>query len=425
MENKETENLNALISKFEIGDYNQSIALGQKFTKDFPQNGTGWNVLGLSLKANGDLEEAIKIFKFLIKVLPKNAAYVANLGNSYMLVGRIQEGIRSLKKAISLEPKLVNAIEALGLAYTEIGREKDAARLFAQVIKLDSSNQRSPYYLGNLYLNDKNWAEAEKYLRISQFGLSQSHILECLLCLDKRQEFKFHYKKLTESGVRNPLIGGLISHAKELYGGEIDNNFCNDPIDFIFVDRIEETDGLTKEVMEKLIAYHYSRKNSYRGQNLLHNGAQSSGNIFLTDEPFVKGLKLAIESKITRYRKIYANRNEGFLSHWPDKYDLFGWMVSMKSGGKLDAHNHKEGWLSGSLYLSLPDKKDKKNIDGNIAFSNVGPRYPVIDTPIAKKVVDINERDICLFPSSLFHETIPFSSEKERISFAFDVIPRG
>ena len=37
--------------------------------------------------------------------------------------------------------------------------------------------------------------------------------------------------------------------------------------------------------------------------------------------------------------------------------------------------------------------------------------------------MEINKRDLCLFPSSLFHYTIPFEPEEERISFAFDVMP--
>ena len=31
--------------------------------------------------------------------------------------------------------------------------------------------------------------------------------------------------------------------------------------------------------------------------------------------------------------------------------------------------------------------------------------------------------DLVLFPSSLYHRTIPFDSEKERLSLAFDVVP--
>jgi len=422
MSQGEKENLEKLIRSYESRDYDQAIEVGRKFTEKFAHNGTGWNVLGLSYKANGELNEAIKIFKFLIKALPKNAAFVSNLGNTYMLIGRIQDGIQCFKKAVKLQPKLVNAIEALGLAYTEIGRDKDAAKCFARVIQLDPTNQSSAYYLGNLYLNDRNWVKAKDCLNSIDFGLSQSHILECFLCLDRRSEFELHYTKLRDEGYCNPLIGGIVTHAQEFYETKFENIFCDNPISYVQQARVEERDGFTESLRNQLITYHNRGKNDYRGQNLLHNGKQSSGNIFLLNEPFVADLRKCIEAKIEQYRQVYRESRAGFLANWPKEYLLYGWIVSIKEGGNLDAHNHKEGWLSGSLYLSLPDKKGN---DGNIAFSNVGPRYPAIDAPIEKKVVDINERDICLFPSSLFHETIPFSSEKERISFAFDVIPRN
>ena len=40
------------------------------------------------------------------------------------------------------------------------------------------------------------------------------------------------------------------------------------------------------------------------------------------------------------------------------------------------------------------------------------------------KIVDINKGSLVLFPSSLFHRTIPFISQEERHSIAFDLIPK-
>ena len=40
-----------------------------------------------------------------------------------------------------------------------------------------------------------------------------------------------------------------------------------------------------------------------------------------------------------------------------------------------------------------------------------------------QEIKDIYQGDLVMFPSSLFHHTLPFESQEERISFAFDVIP--
>ena len=90
----------------------------------------------------------------------------------------------------------------------------------------------------------------------------------------------------------------------------------------------------------------------------------------------------------------------------------------MNYGGNLSSHIHKEGWISGSIYFKLP-KKIKPN-EGNIVFTQTGPHYPNIDN--SKEVIlDIAEGDICLFPSSTFHYTVPYSSEEQRICLAFDL----
>ncbi len=411
-----------IVKYFTAKDFEQVVELGKKFTKDFADNGAGWNLLALGYKNTGNVEKAIRIFKAMIKSAPKTAMYHSNLGNAYTAIGKIRQGITCFKQALKLEPSAINAIEALGLAYLEINKTGDAIKCFKRVVKLDPNNKASLYYLANIYLTDRNWEKARRYLPKTSHRLSKSHYLECLLALEEKEEFFSKYQELSSEGIVDPLIGSVISHGEQLFGVPINNTFCNNSLDHIYLGRIGSEDGFSDELAQQLIDFHHSNKNDYRSQNLLKNGFQSSGNLFLLKEPFVPELMLAIEHQIERYRQNFQTSGQGFLTLWPEKYSLFGWMVSINSEGNLDAHMHKEGWLSGSFYLSLPETEAASD-DGKIAFSLCGPRYPAGDTVFEKRVLDIKQRDICMFPSSIFHETIPFKGEKERISFAFDVIP--
>ena len=94
----------------------------------------------------------------------------------------------------------------------------------------------------------------------------------------------------------------------------------------------------------------------------------------------------------------------------------------MKSGGFLKWHNHKEGWISGSFYLQVPERRCDDN-SGSIAFTNKGPLYPQKEKLFQTKTYKVETRDICIFPSSIFHSTIPNNSHKERIVFVFDIFP--
>ena len=127
--------------------------------------------------------------------------------------------------------------------------------------------------------------------------------------------------------------------------------------------------------------------------------------------------------KIKEYKQKFQHSDEGFIRNWPATYTLRAWMISMKSGGYLEQHNHEYGWITGSFYLQIP--KDYKNVnEGNIAFSYQGSKYPSKGSSFNLTIKEMAVRDICIFPSSLFHQTIPFTSTEERICFVFDLVQK-
>ena len=55
------------------------------------------------------------------------------------------------------------------------------------------------------------------------------------------------------------------------------------------------------------------------------------------------------------------DKNSIFVKQFPKTVDfnISSWYVKMQSGGHLDSHIHEEGWVSGSVYLSMPKEKKK------------------------------------------------------------------
>ena len=158
---------------------------------------------------------------------------------------------------------------------------------------------------------------------------------------------------------------------------------------------------------------------SNRKQPLLVNGYQTSGNLFDMKNSFTEEIQKAIRLEIEKYRINFKNSNEGLIKKWPTDYSLYGWLISMKSGGKLKPHIHENGWLSGSLYINIPPKIMAES--GNLVVS-LGEETDATDTRInLKKVIDVATGSLVLFPASLTHYTIPFEAEEDRIVLAFDV----
>ena len=127
--------------------------------------------------------------------------------------------------------------------------------------------------------------------------------------------------------------------------------------------------------------------------------------------------------EIQTYRKQFQSSNEGFIKNWPSDYTLFGWLISMDSGGELRPHMHERGWISGSIYINVPIKKNSSD-DGNLVVCIDENSALTDDEERLKKTIDVYTGALCLFPASLLHYTIPFKSDEKRIVFAFDLVPK-
>ena len=83
---------------------------------------------------------------------------------------------------------------------------------------------------------------------------------------------------------------------------------------------------------------------------------------------------------------------------------------------------HPKGWISSALYIAVPDEVAGATDDaGYIQFGapedKLGLNLPSVRTvkPEVGKLV--------LFPSYMWHGTVPFESSQSRITVAFDIVP--
>jgi hypothetical protein len=99
-------------------------------------------------------------------------------------------------------------------------------------------------------------------------------------------------------------------------------------------------------------------------------------------------------------------------------------MKRTRRGGHLDAHIHEGGWVSGVLYLALPEPRQLPE-EGCLELGLHGDDYPLRTDPaqFPSRIVPIRTGDIVLFPANLFHRTLPFTDDAERFCVAFDLRP--
>ena len=416
--------INSLVENYQNRDYKSLVNNAQQYVEKNNSSAMAWNLLALGYRYTNNVEAALKIYEDLLRLNPGNFLLSTNLGNLYMAIGKISKAIDCFEVAFKKEPNHVSNLEALAIAYQDTGRNKEAIDCFKKVLALDEGKESARYHLARMLVRLNYYSEAIEHFDKTNYGLSKSHLLECLYYLGDKDKFYEHYRELINRKIINPLMASLGSHASIRFNiSNKENPFCSDPFNYIKKQNITDNNELNDDLISSILEFHKSGESDPKSQPLLSNGKQSSGNIFLNQRDDIQLLKKILENKVKNYLKEFSTSNEGFIINWPKNFKIYGWLVSISSGGKLSAHIHKEGWLSGSLYFKMPSKKTKN--EGNIVFSLDGANYPTDGKKFDKKSVDVNKGDLVLFPSSLFHHTIPFKSNEERVTFAFDIIPQN
>ena len=95
------------------------------------------------------------------------------------------------------------------------------------------------------------------------------------------------------------------------------------------------------------------------------------------------------------------------------------WSVRLQSHGHHVNHVHPMGWMSSAYYVDLPKNMSGNDKQGWIKF---GEPNLNIDQP-AEHYVEPKAGRLVLFPSYMWHGTVPFVGPDTRLTLPFDVVP--
>jgi len=84
-------------------------------------------------------------------------------------------------------------------------------------------------------------------------------------------------------------------------------------------------------------------------------------------------------------------------------------------------HIHPMGWLSSAFYVEVPTSPADDPTAGWIKFGE--PGNPTTPKLAAEHFVQPQPGTLVLFPSYMWHGTVPFASDERRLTMAFDIRP--
>ena len=398
--------------------YQQAIKMKPKFFEAYGN-------LGTVLQRQGKLDEAIASYQKGLKINSQDARGYFNLGTVLRDKGLLADAVSAYQQALKLFPNYTDAHNNLGETLRDQGNMQEAVKSYQAALALNSSHANANYNMAEFLYLAKKYDEAISYFERSQLDDWQERRLYCLYKAEKFDAFKANRDALA-GGTKNisPFLATLSTHYSINFNAPDPYNFCKNGLDFVYQNNIlDKNSALLKDLLNDI----HSADIAERKQGRLTNGQQSAGNLFKRPEASFRGLAELIKKEFLSYKSKFADADCELIHSFPSELEFTSsWYVKMQQGGHLSAHIHELGWISGAVYLAMPTPK-AGSVEGAFEYGTHGDDYPInppknhTSFPVANVMPKVG--DIVLFPSSLFHRTIPFNSFEERICIAFDLKP--
>jgi len=417
----------------------------------------------VALKQAGRFDEAIAALERALMLRPGAPVTLANLGSCLIAADRPGEAEAPLRAAVAAKPDHVEAWNNLGVALARTGRPADADQAYARALALRPGYAEAALNrvdtLARLDRNDEAASIARAVLAslpghpraanqlaglrdkagdltgaitlyrqaLEQGGLNHPigiNLAMALLRADQPGEALALCDRLLAASpsITTPLA--LKCAALERLGDSAALDALMGLDRFVTVIDIETVPGFDTldafhAALEAELAAHPSL--TFEPEGLVTRAGRQSDELAGAETPALAALGALARDALARHTATVGEGDHPWLRARPDRWALTLWGTILSPGGEVGAHIHAPNWLSGVYYPSFPNAVAEAG-EGWFAIGTLpaalgGGGTPRLREPAAGRMI--------LFPSFLWHATLPFGGTDPRISFAFDLVPEG
>jgi tetratricopeptide (TPR) repeat protein len=421
---------------------------------------------GLTLGALERYDEAAAALERALALRPESAEAHFALGNNLKGTLRFDEALDAFWRVIELQPRHGEAHDALNRLAWEAGRKDlflksfahvrergndDPALLFAEAqfrFQADESHAAEPLLRRALCI-DAGHASANALL--GRIMARQGKFEESFLAFEKatsvapeagayRNEFGYALlqgndatralAQFEAAQAANPLdqlaLGGLCLAYRAL--GDSRYHRLVDIERFVRVYPLRVPRGYAdaraynEALAEELAKLHTTTSEPL--EQTLRGGTQTAGLLFSNKSKMIEEVRDAIAEAVGAYiAEMPRDAAHPLLSRKQAEFDFtHSWSCKLRSSGFHTNHVHPMGWISSAYYVSLPDAlDDAAKRQGWLKFGQSHLELGGDDVP--EHFVRPAVGHLVLFPSYVWHGTVPFQSSSDRLTIAFDVVP--
>ncbi len=383
----------------ELGALGYAVASFQKALDINPDSAEAHNNLGNVLKERRWLDDAAECYKKAIAIKPDLAEAHNNLGNVFHDLGRLEEAEVSYRRGLEMKPDDIDTLIELGKVLRDIGfghrRGPDDVlpelNFAAAAARENQDDPKSKQALWDEVLGYADRVLAQEPGNTSALGLKTTAFVGS--GRDEEGLFLSDFERFMQI------------ETVSVPPGYPDLKTFNEAL----VQRLDSDPDLIEQPHEQ------SMSGGKRIYNLQRDGENS---------PIHHLLKI-YDDALVRYLDTHPiDPEHPFLAQRPKKWikDVFGniW----KGQGHVRSHIHPDSWITACYYAKLPDVMATEN-ERHQAWIEFGrpPDYLANKPDPAFPVYQPVEGMLVMWPSYLYHQTIPFQSTGIRSSLPCDFVP--
>lgn len=346
---------------------------------------------------------------------------------AHLKAGRPAEAERALRAVLAADPRQPQALHQLGLLARRAGQTQPALALLERAVAADPNSATAQADLGNLRQESGALAAAVAAYRQAMalrpgWTAPAANLAAALLKLGR-------FDEVLEALA--PLLAQQPTHAHALayriqalweLGRDEEARALQGLESLVFAERLT-TDVADSDLAAEIAAHPTLTQQADPTRRAVRSGAVT-GNILApplgpATVAFLNSLQTLLADWIQR---LPSDPGHPWLAVKPTRWQLLGWGNLLRGAGHQAPHIHNLGWLSGVYYVTVPPeiRTDDPDQGGWIRFGRPGYGLPTRRPPETRALAP-RQGQLFLFPSYLWHETLPFAGQGERISLAFDL----
>ena len=363
----------------------------------------------LDLRAHADLNrllyrlnrpEFLATYDQVLRRFPDAAPLHAEKARFLFLSDRLEDAREAFSRSLAIAPEDHAARDGLGSVLSRLGDYEAATREFETLLAADPKNIDARANFAECLLRA---GDPEKSAAIAEEALKHAPHHQLTLAL-----WGLALRKLEDER----------EYALNDY-----ENFVQ-VYDLAPPEGYSDMESFGVALDEYLVKIHHDRREHINQTS--RNGTKTSGDLFGVGHEIVEKLRARIDEAVADYiAKMKENESHPLLSRRARDFRYSGsWSTRLADCGFHTNHVHPTGWISSAYYVAVPDAvKDEQEAQGWIKFGE--PSFDAHLSEAARRKVQPRPGLLVLFPSYMWHGTIPFRSDQTRTTVAFDVTPRG